>query len=94
MFEQRYSILSSIISIVVGFCVLIFIMLIIFKHIFLEAIHFLVNLLLSTDVLNDKHGFFIGSKVMCVNYLLILRKFVGRVITSSNFSAYICMYTS
>ena len=43
LFEQRYSVLSSITSTVVGFCVLIFIMLFIHKSIFLEAIHFLVN---------------------------------------------------
>ena len=43
LFEQRYSVLSGITSIVVGFCVLIFIMLFIHKRIFLEVIHFLVN---------------------------------------------------
>ena len=54
MFEQRYSILSCIASLVVGFYVLIFIMLFIHKRIFSGSHTFPgQSLLLSTNVLND-----------------------------------------
>ena len=54
LFEQRCSILISIASIVVDFCVLIFIMLVIHKRIFSGSHTFpCQSLLLSTNVLND-----------------------------------------
>ena len=68
LFELRYSILTSITGVVVGFCALIFIMFV-FKHIFQKPYISLSSPTLSTNVLNDSDH---NNDVVIYIYVIII----------------------